>query len=60
MRAKTAKGKPSTRKYSPPQTTNPDENRQQWDQSNAEARALAGRERAEEKRGERQKHEAES
>ncbi len=46
MRAKPGRDNYSTRKYAPPQITNPDENRQQWDKSNAEARALAARERA--------------
>ena len=50
MRAKTAKGKLSTRKFAPPPTTDLDENRQQWNQNNSEARALAARERAEARR----------
>ena len=52
MRAKPGRGNHSTRKYAPPQTTNPDKSRQQWNQSNAEARAMAARERAEERQEE--------
>ncbi|PZD70215.1 hypothetical protein C1752_16679 [Acaryochloris thomasi RCC1774] len=52
MKAKEGRGNYSRRTFAPPRTTDPDETRQQWNQRNTEARAVAARERAQERQGE--------
>lgn len=49
MRAKEGRGKFSNRDYSIPESRNVDENRLQWNQRNAVARADAARQRIEKK-----------
>ncbi|WP_158535216.1 hypothetical protein [Acaryochloris thomasi] len=49
MKAKEGRGNYSHRTFAPPKSTNPDETRQQWNQRNAEARAVAAQERAQER-----------
>lgn len=59
MKSKIGRTNYSSRKFAPPKATNPDKSRQQWNQRNAEARAVEARERAEE-RQEKNAQESES